>query len=376
MRQPAVLALEDGRIFHGESFGAATVAEGEVVFSTSMTGYQEMCTDPSYHGQILCLTYPMIGNYGTSGAHDQSVRPWVSGLVVRHHSTRPSHYAATGSLEEYLAQHGVPGISGVDTRALTRHIRSVGSRRGVIVSGETGSAEELVKRARSARLPSELHGVEDVCDRRVDVSPQHRDTGGGNRVVVIDCGLKTNILRSLAARDLDVVVVPYSATAEEVLALDPQGVVTSPGPGDPEDAEMPVRTVGAVLDRGVPFFGICLGHQVLGLAIGARTSKLKYGHRGGNHPVKDVATGRVYVTSQNHGYQVDGESVPRKEGWRVSHVNVNDGSVEGLVHAERPAFSVQYHPEGSPGPEENGYLFDSFVGMVERQAGKGAELAE
>ena len=190
------------------------------------------------------------------------------------------------------------------------------------------------------------------------------ENGDRPRVVVIDCGLKANIVRELSARPVEVAVLPYSATAEEVLALSPAGVVTSPGPGDPEDAQTPVRTVRAVLERGVPFFGICLGHQVLGLAIGASTSKLKYGHRGGNHPVRDVATGRVTITSQNHGYQVDGESVPRRDGWRVSHVNVSDGSVEGLVHVERPAFSVQYHPEGSPGPEENGYLFDRFVALV------------
>ncbi len=372
MSEPALLVLEDGRVFRGERFGAPSTAEGEVVFSTSMTGYQEMCTDPSYHGQILCLTYPMVGNYGVSELHDQSVRPWVSGLVVRQHSNAPSHWGSEGTLDEYLKRHDIPGISGVDTRALTRHIRSHGSRRGIIVAGETGEdTAALVRRAREARLPSELAGIGEVSGKNalvggdVQLKPP-TDAAEHHRVVVIDCGLKTNILRSLAERAAETVVVPYSATAEEVLSLAPDGVVTSPGPGDPEDAEIPVRTVGAVLERGVPFFGICLGHQILGLAIGATTSKLKFGHRGGNHPVREVATGRVHITSQNHGYQVDAESVPLKDGWRISHLNVNDGSVEGLVHVEKPAFSVQYHPEGAPGPDENEYLFDAFLNSIER----------
>jgi carbamoyl-phosphate synthase small subunit len=392
--EPAVLVLEDGRVFAGESFGAPPSAEGEVVFSTSMTGYQEMATDPSYHGQILCLTYPLVGNYGVSALHDQSARPWISGLVVRQHSIAPSHWGSAGTLADYLAQHGVPGISGIDTRALTRHIRAHGAMRAVIVAGDAGrDREALVRRAREARLPSEIHGIAAVSGRgvglggldaggtevrgtdvqlnvRTDTLPADAEPGRRYRAVVVDCGLKTNILRALAERPVESIVVPYSATPEEVLALRPDGVVTSPGPGDPEQAEEPVRTVGAVLERGVPFFGICLGHQILGLAIGATTSKLKFGHRGGNHPVRDLATGRVRITSQNHGYQVDAESVPLKDGWRISHVNVNDGSVEGLIHAERPAFSVQYHPEGSPGPDENGYLFDEFVRSMRRAGGE------
>ena len=371
MTEPAILVLEDGRAFYGESFGAPPEAEGEVVFSTSMTGYQEMCTDPSYHGQILCLTYPMIGNYGVSPEHDQSVRPWVSGLIVRHHSSAPSHWGSTGTLDEYLRRHGVAGISGIDTRALTRHIRAHGSRRGIIVSGDVETnVEDLVLRARSAKLPSERAGLSEVSGGSGPVGAdesEHR-----KRVVVIDCGLKTSILRSLTARGTEPIVVPYSATAEDVLALEPDGVVTSPGPGDPENAQTPIRTVSALLERNVPFFGICLGHQILGLAIGGTTSKLKYGHRGGNHPVQDVATGRVYITSQNHGYQVDAESVPLSLGWRISHQNVSDGSVEGLVHTEKPAFSVQYHPEGSPGPDENAYLFEKFVGSMHHRSGREA----
>ncbi|MDQ3328182.1 MAG: glutamine-hydrolyzing carbamoyl-phosphate synthase small subunit [Chloroflexota bacterium] len=367
MTEPAILVLEDGRTFYGESFGAPPDAEGEVVFSTSMTGYQEMCTDPSYHGQILCLTYPLIGNYGVSPEHDQSVQPWVSGLIVRQHSSTPSHWGSVGTLDAYLRRHGVAGLSGIDTRALTRHIRAHGSRRGIIVAGAPDSSvEALVLRARNAKLPSERAGVAEVSggSGNVEVAVD----ADRQRVVVIDCGLKTNILRALTARGTEPVVVPYSATAEDVLALKPDGVVTSPGPGDPEDAQTPVRTVAALLERNVPFFGICLGHQILGLAIGGTTSKLKFGHRGGNHPVKDVASGRVYITSQNHGYQVDGESVPLSRGWRISHHNVSDGSVEGLVHVEKPAFSVQYHPEGSPGPDENVYLFEKFAGSLTRRA--------
>ncbi len=371
MTEPAILVLEDGRAFYGDSFGAPPQAEGEVVFSTSMTGYQEMCTDPSYHGQILCLTYPMIGNYGVSPEHDQSVRPWVSGLIVRQHSSAPSHWGSTGTLDAYLRRHGVAGISGVDTRALTRHIRAHGSRRGIIVAGDIDTKfEDLVLRARSAKLPSERAGLSEVSGGSGAV--EAADAGQRKRVVVIDCGLKTNILRGLTAHGTEPIVVPYSATAQDVLALDPDGVVTSPGPGDPENAQTPIRTVGALLERNVPFFGICLGHQILGLAIGGTTSKLKYGHRGGNHPVQDVATGRVYITSQNHGYQVDAESVPLSHGWRISHHNVSDGSVEGLVHTEKPAFSVQYHPEGSPGPDENAYLFEKFVDSMQRWTGRDA----
>lgn len=376
MPEPALLVLEDGRIFRGESFGARRSSGGEVVFSTSMTGYQEMCTDPSYHGQILCLTYPLIGNYGISPAYQQSVRPWVSGLVVRDLAPYPSHWDSSMTLDQYLREAGVPGICGVDTRALTRHIRSLGARRGIIVSGEETSLspEELTARARRAPVPADLPGVAEVSLGRrytYELSREHQF-----RVAVIDCGLKTNILRSLAERPVEAVVVPYSATPGEIFALDVDGVITSPGPGDPQQSAQAVETVGAVLDRNLPFFGICLGHQILGLAIGATTSKLKFGHRGGNHPVKEAATGRIYITSQNHGYQVDRESVPLSAGWRVSHSNVNDGSVEGLVHAERPAFSVQYHPEGSPGPEDSARLFDDFLRLMRtKRAGREGQSA-
>ncbi|MEJ7654520.1 MAG: glutamine-hydrolyzing carbamoyl-phosphate synthase small subunit [Chloroflexia bacterium] len=370
MNEPALLVLEDGRIFHGESFGASGVADGEVVFSTSMTGYQEMCTDPSYHGQILCLTYPLVGNYGVSDGHSQSTRPWVSGLVVRRHERAPSHWTSGGGLHEYLEHQGVPGIAEVDTRALTRHIRSHGSRRGIIVRATSRAARspaELVEAARAARLPSERAGVSEVSGGGAAAPETSGPVSKRFRVVVIDWAGRPNI-RSLAARGMVPVVVPYSASAEDVLSLRPDGVVTSPGPGDPLDAETPTRTVRAVLEQNVPFFGICLGCQILGLAVGGTTSKLKYGHRGGNHPVRDTATGRIHITSQNHGYQLDRESIPFTAGWRVSHENVNDGSVEGLAHTDLPALSVQYHPEGSPGPDDNRYLFDTFHNLMARRS--------
>jgi len=359
----AALVLEDGRIFKGEPFGYLGYTEGEVVFSTSMTGYQEMCTDPSYYGQILCLTYPLVGNYGISEAFDQSVRPWIAGLVVRQHCDHPSHWSSQGTIDSYLKRHGIPGISGVDTRALTRHIRSHGTMRGVLVSDMSQySLEELLDKAQRALTPDDLPSVDTVS---LGKRYEYKADVAGKRIVVIDCGLKHNILKSLAKYPVEIIVVPYSATAEDILELSPDGVLTSPGPGDPENAEAPVRAVKAVLDNEVPFFGICLGHQILGLAIGATTSKLKFGHRGANHPVKELATGQVHITSQNHGYQVDADSIPAHEGWRVSHVSLNDGSVEGMLHVTRPAFSVQYHPEGSPGPDENEYLFSNFLSMVE-----------
>jgi carbamoyl-phosphate synthase small subunit len=373
MSLPAALALEDGRVFGGESFGAPIAAEGEVVFSTSMTGYQEMCTDPSYCGQLLCLTYPLVGNYGVSPLHDQAARPWVAGLVVRSHTLRPSHWSSEGTLDAYLRERGVPGVSGVDTRALTRHIRAHGSMRGVIAVGADAlDRAALVARARVATLPSELGAIR-LAGTGATPPGLPLDAAHRPRVVIIDCGLKTAIARDLAERGAEVIVLPYSATPEELLALEPDGLVTSPGPGDPEDAEACARTVKAALDRRLPFFGVCLGHQILGLAIGATTSKLKFGHRGANHPVKEIATGRVRATSQNHGYQVDAASVPLGDGWRISHVNVTDGSVEGLSHPELPAFSVQYHPEGSPGPEENEGLFDAFLAMVGARLRREAE---
>jgi carbamoyl-phosphate synthase small subunit len=356
----AAVVLEDGRIFRGASFGSVRDAEGEVVFTTTMTGYQEVATDPSFRGQIVCMTYPIIGNYGVTHLDDQSRKPWISGMIVRDYCDWPSNWRSERTLSEYLKAHDIPAIQGVDTRALTRHIRNQGAMRGIICAsvGER-SLDDLRGLARIAWSPSDHNVVADVSVL------EERIAGHGDlHVVLIDCGVKENIIHSLTSRGIAVTVVPFDTPFAAIAALQPDGVLTSPGPGDPENVEVALATVREMVGSGLPYFGVCLGHQLLGLAIGARTSKLKFGHRGGNHPVLDLASGRVHVTAQNHGYQVDADSVPADLGWKVSHVNLNDGSVEGLQHASLPVFSVQYHPEGSPGPMDNQYVFDEFVRVL------------
>ncbi len=363
----AALALEDGRIFRGAPFGAAVEAGGEVVFTTTMTGYQEVATDPSFNGQLVCFTYPLIGNYGVTPADDESFRPWVRGVIVREYCDEPSNWRSTGTFARYLEQQNIPGIMGVDTRALTRHLRDKGLLRGVIVPDRRDlSDDDLVARATQAPLPSEYNVVAETS------IPQIETTGNpdGLHVVVLDCGHKRNIVRSLERRGLKVTVVPWDTPFETIAALHPDGVTTSPGPGDPENAELTVNTVRQIVEQNIPFMGICLGHQLLALSIGAETSRLHYGHRGGNQPVKDLLDGRVYITSQNHGFKVDPDQVPTADGWRVGKVNLNDGSVEGLEHETRPAFSVQYHPEGAPGPQDNQYLFDRLITMIEEGKGR------
>lgn len=363
---PAILALEDGRTFRGMAFGAERPCEGEVVFNTSMTGYQEICTDPSYRGEIVCLTYPLIGNYGATDLDDESREPWISGLIVRDYTPMWSNWRGEDSLHNYLKRHNIPGLYGLDTRALTRHLRSKGLMRGVIVRLQPGMSEEdLVNKAQRVLMPSDKNVVGDVTTPSLYRYPARSLEGQTMRLAVLDCGLKENILRSLARRGVEATVVPYDASLSDILALQPDAIFSSPGPGDPERNEGTIKTLQGVIERQIPFFGICLGHQLLGLAIGATTSRLKYGHRGGNHPVKDLFTGRVHITSQNHGFQVNAASVPTDSGWQVSQINLNDGSVEGLAHSEFPAFSVQYHPEGSPGPQDNQYLFDRFLTMVQ-----------
>lgn len=362
----AILALEDGRIFRGFSFGAEVACDGEVVFNTSMTGYQEICTDPSYRGEIVCLTYPLIGNYGATHLDDESREPWISGLIVREYTPYWSNWRGQESLHQYLKRRGIPGIYGLDTRALTRHLRSKGLMKGLIMRVTPGMTEEdLVNRAKHSLMPAEKNVVGDVTTPALYRYPARSLAGPTLRLAVIDCGLKENILRSLARRGVDATVVPYNASLSDILALQPDAIFTSPGPGDPENVRPTIETLQGVLARQIPFFGICLGHQLLGLAIGASTSRLKFGHRGGNHPVKDLQTGRVHITSQNHGYQVDAATVPTDLGWMVSQINLHDGSVEGLAHQSLPAFSVQYHPEGSPGPQDNQYLFDRFLTMTQ-----------
>jgi carbamoyl-phosphate synthase small subunit len=361
------LALADGVVYRGKGFGAEGDASGEAVFTTTMTGYQEVCTDPSFRGQIVCMTYPLIGNYGVNDSDDQSRRPWINGLVVREVSDHPSNWRSAGTLDAYLREAAVPGIAEIDTRALTRHIRDVGDTRAVLVRDAASiSDEDLIDRARQALLPGEQDVVGEVQgkERLTYGDPD----GAGPHIVVIDCGVKRNIVHSLVARGAWVTVVPYGTSYREIEELGPDGVVLSPGPGDPANLDQGLDVVEHLLDDDRPYFGICLGHQLLARAIGAKTSKLKFGHRGGNHPVRDEETGRVSITSQNHSYRVDDETLPQKDGWLVALRNLNDGSVEGIRHHQRPVLSVQFHPEASPGPEDNGYLFDRFLGMIARRA--------
>lgn len=360
----AAIVLEDGRVFRGVSIGAECDAEGEVVFTTTMTGYQEVSTDPSFRGQIVCMTYPIIGNYGVTPDDSQSRQPWISGMIVRDYCDVPSNWRSTGTLGDYFRSHDIPAISGVDTRSLTRHIRTQGAMRGLLVAAVGArSFDDLRNRARTAWTPSDSNVVEDVS------RDEERDVGVGDlHVVLIDCGVKENIVESLRRRDVHVTVVPFDTPFADIVALRPDGVLTSPGPGDPENVGRTVDTVRAVIDGEMPYLGVCLGHQLLALAIGASTSKLKFGHRGGNHPVLDIASGRVHITSQNHGYQVDAATVPTAGGWRVAQVSLNDGSVEGLAHESLPVFSVQYHPEGSPGPQDNQYVFDQFLDTLRERS--------
>jgi carbamoyl-phosphate synthase small subunit len=365
----AKLALEDGTVFTGRHFGASGTAEGEVVFNTSMTGYQEILTDPSYKGQIVTMTYPLIGNYGINQQDVESRRPHVAGFVIRELSPIVSNYRADMSLEQYLERNNIIGIEGIDTRALTRRLRIDGAMRGILSTQVLDDAE-LVERAQAAKqmLGADwVHAVkpeepyewdQDQGDWRL--GPVER--GDGLRVVALDCGAKHNILRHLSERGVKVIVLPADASAEEIMKHRPDGLFVSNGPGDPAAVEYTVKTLKESLGR-VPTFGICLGHQLLGRAMGAETFKLKFGHRGGNQPVKNLDTGRVEITSQNHGFAVDRASLEAKGGV-VTHINLNDQTVEGFRHREMPVFSVQYHPEASPGPHDAAYLFDAFVEMM------------
>jgi len=368
--RPALLALADGRAFRGEALGARGEAEGEVVFNTAMTGYQEILTDPSYRGQLVCMTYPLIGNYGLNEEDVESRRPWANGFIVKEACPYPSSWRGRLSLDAYLAQHGIAGIQSIDTRALTRHLRDRGAQPGVLSSVEL-DADRLVARARA--LPT-MVGQDIVREVTVD-RPHHWSQGSWElgrgyrapaperfRVVAFDSGIKLNILRELAARGCGVEVVPAATPAEAVLERKPDGIFLANGPGDPEPVEYLASTVRALVGR-VPVFGICLGHQILALALGAETFKLKFGHHGANHPVKHLATGRVEITAQNHGFAVDPSSLERRSLVQT-HVNLNDSTCEGLRHRELPAFSVQYHPEASPGPHDAGYLFDEFVQLM------------
>ncbi len=362
--QLAHLVLEDGSAYRGLAFGDTShPAHGEVVFNTSMTGYQEILTDPSYAGQIVVPTYPLIGNYGINSQDHESRRIQVSGFVVREHCDAPSHPSSEMTLDEFLRSQGILGISGVDTRAITRRLRTRGVMMGAVSVGE--SPERALARLREAPT---YEGTDFVRSVSTDEpywwdKSMPGDTPGPARfrVLVSDCGLKYNILRNLRSRGCEVIAYPASASADDLLSMNPDGVLMSPGPGDPDLLDYAVETASGLVGR-VPIMGICLGNQIIARAFGGRNYKLKFGHRGGNHPVKEIATGRVHITAQNHGYAVDPDSLPAE--LEVSHVNLNDDTVEGLRHRALPIMSIQYHSEASPGPLDNEYLFDEFMNLV------------
>lgn len=362
----ARLVLSDGTVYEGTSRGAVGEVAGEVVFNTAMSGYQEIITDPSYAGQIVTMTYPLIGNYGVNDEDNESRRPFLSGLVVREMSRSYSNWRATGSLDGFLQRHDIVAVEGIDTRALTRHIRSQGAMAAVLSTEEEVETRSLVEKARSAPGLEGRDLVKGVtCVAPYDFNPD----SAGPLVVAFDFGIKTSILRLLASLGMKVRVVPATTTAEEALLMQPRGIFLSNGPGDPSALAYAYQTIAKLLGV-VPIFGICLGHQLLALALGVPTYKLKFGHHGANHPVKDFSTGKVEITSQNHGFAVSEEALKKgiDSGSKVelSHINLNDGTVEGLYCPELRAFSVQYHPEAAPGPHDSSYLFGRFAAMLNK----------
>ncbi len=352
------MVLEDGTLVEGEGFGAEREVHGEVVFNTSMCGYQEALTDPSYKGQILMLTYPLVGNYGVNAEDFESDGIKAEGFVVRENCVSPSHRASKELIQGFLKRYDVPGIAGVDTRALTIKIRQYGTMKGALVTSKSRiDGRALLERAKGQRDISELDLVSLVTSKEAKRYPNE-----GKRIALIDCGVKLSILRNLLKRKCDVTVFPAHAKAEEILAAEPQGVVVSNGPGDPMRADYVIKTLKELMEE-TPVFGICLGHQLLALSAGAKTYKLKFGHRGSNQPVKDLDTGRVYITSQNHGFAVDVKTL-EGTGFKADKMNLNDGTCEGMRHEDLPIVSVQYHPEAHPGPKDNEYLFDEFLEMI------------
>ncbi|WP_024832294.1 glutamine-hydrolyzing carbamoyl-phosphate synthase small subunit [Ruminiclostridium josui] len=349
----AVLLLEDGTYFSGEGFGKSGETAGEIVFNTSMTGYQEITTDPSYNGQIVTMTYPLIGNYGFNSIDNESYKPHVQGFIVKELCSTPSNWRNDMDPDQYFAKHNIVGIKSIDTRALTQHIRKHGSMYGII-STECGNLDTLRKSLETYKsIPRNL--VMEVTSK----TPTHI-SGPGKKVVLLDFGVKSNIIRSLESRGCDIHILPAFSTFDEIMELNPDGILLSNGPGDPRDLTVAKKTVQKLL--GIkPIMGICLGHQLLGLSLGCNVKKLKFGHHGGNHPVKDYITGRCYITSQNHNYAIDSSS---NDDIVITHRNVNDDTIEGFRHKTLPLISVQYHPEAAPGPQDSAYIFDDFVKML------------
>lgn len=388
MQMKAFLILEDGTVFEGTHIGAEKEIISEIVFNTSMAGYLEVLTDPSYAGQAVCMTYPLIGNYGVCMEDMESRQPWPDGFIVRELSRIPSNFRCDKTIQEFLTENGVPGIAGIDTRALTKILREKGTMNGMITTNENYDLQSILPRLKAYSTGKVVEKV--TCESKYTVKGSQtleengpisgsavytgekekkptlvRELNGKNKkVALLDLGTKKNIAQSLAQRGCDVTVYPALTSAEEILADQPDGIMLSNGPGDPKECESVIPEIKKLYDSDVPIFAICLGHQLMALATGADTFKMKYGHRGGNHPVKDLKTGRVYITSQNHGYVVDMDRLDPKVA-TPAFVNVNDGTCEGLSYTGKNIFTVQYHPEACPGPQDSGYLFDRFIQMME-----------
>ena len=384
----AFLILEDGTVFQGKAIGACKQVISEIVFNTSMAGYLEVLTDPSYAGQAVCMTYPLIGNYGICTEDMESAIPWLDGFIVRELSRKPSNFRSDMYLQDFLVKHDISGIEGIDTRALTKRLRDRGTMNGMITVDESYDLSDVLARLKEYRVTGVVDRV--TCQKKYTVSGSKRLeengpvsgsdisrmgerkapsmirklNGAGKRVALLDFGEKNNIIRSLQKRGCDVTVYPAFTKAEEILEEHPDGIMLSNGPGDPKECREAIKEIKKLYDADVPIFAICLGHQLMALAAGADTYKMKYGHRGGNHPVKDLETGRVYISSQNHGYVVDVEHLDQKIAV-PAFVNVNDGTNEGLSYQGKNIFTVQFHPEACPGPQDSGYLFDRFISMME-----------
>ena len=357
-KMKAFLILEDGHVFTGRSIGSTREAVSEIVFNTSMTGYLEVLTDPSYAGQAVVMTYPLIGNYGICYEDMESERPWVDGFIVRELSRMPSNFRSEDTIQNFLEKNDIPGICGIDTRALTKILRESGTMNGMITTDENYNMDEVMKKLKAYSTGDE---VSKVSCREKKVLP-----GDGYKVALLDLGAKKNIARSLNERGCEVTIYPSTTTAEEIIASRPDGIMLSNGPGDPKACVQVIKEIRKLYETEIPIFAICLGHQLMALATGADTFKLKYGHRGGNHPVKDMETGRVYISSQNHGYAVDPESLDPQVAV-PAFTNVNDGTNEGLKYVGKNIFTVQYHPEACPGPQDSSYLFDRFLKMMEEK---------
>jgi carbamoyl-phosphate synthase small subunit len=362
LSKKAILVLEDGRAFHGESFGAEGESFGEMVFNTSMTGYQEILTDPSYAGQIVAMTYPLIGNYGVNEEDTESRRPWVEGFVVRESSRVASNWRSTETLDSYLKRHKIVGVERIDTRALVRHIRDKGAMRAGISSIDTDEKTLLEKVLESPKMKNRELASSVTTDESFDFPA---DAPEKFHVVAYDFGVKTNSLREFAKMGCKITIVPAETSADEVLALKPDGIFLSNGPGDPASMKKTVAEIKKLTEENVPMFGICLGHQILGQVFGGSTYKLKFGHRGGNQPIMDLTTGKVEIAAHNHGFAVEAKSLPADV--EITHVNLNDQTVAGLRHKSLPVFSVQYHPESAPGPHDSEYLFRRFIDLMEKE---------